>query len=232
MKTATLESVLRGFEALLSIIEDGRSPTPEVYAEYYEKASGRCETVALAVIESFQAFGKLLEEVIEGECRLSQKLAELVGKRGLTFAVELFKDCLTGVWNRRALSYYFAKVVLPTLSERTWSLAFIDLNNFKKINDTYGHLEGDRVLREFAQLLSGAFSGKGELVCRYGGDEFVVVSPCSPKEMGRKLEELLAFSDFAVGVTAVSPGDSLSSVIDRADRAMYRSKKTRKVEYA
>ena len=116
------------------------------------------------------------------------------------------------------------------------SVAFVDLDNFKSLNDRHGHLIGDRVLREVADRLSSAVR-PDDLVARYGGDEFVVVATTGPPGGERLGERLLAAvcgpleaNDLrvdisaSIGVVHSVPGDRPEDVLRRADRSMYSSK--------
>ena len=121
-------------------------------------------------------------------------------------------------------------------------LAMVDVDDFKKINDTEGHQEGDRVLVEIAQMLSAAFR-PGDLVGRYGGDEFVIMLAHSTANQAldriRALVERLAtirlgVNDksgtitLSVGVTEWMVEDEPSDIVQRADTAMYQAKRAGK----
>lgn len=85
------------------------------------------------------------------------------------------RDSLTGVLNRFGMERYFSEMKLNCMMAGTWmQMSFIDIDNLKKINDTYGHEEGDRIINAAAKILSTQ-SGKNYVV-RYGGDEFIVMS--------------------------------------------------------
>ena len=141
-----------------------------------------------------------------------------------------YVDALTGVGNRHALrrdynSYQGDEV----------TVAMLDLDDFKLINDTYGHDEGDRVLREVGKLLSDTF-GK-EYCYRYGGDEFLLIVPdLSVSEFHEKLETLkqnkpavddAVWAGFSVGSVRATLTDSgmLRKLISEADEKMYESKR-------
>ncbi len=87
-------------------------------------------------------------------------------------------DALTQVYNRRYLNENFASEIKRAVRyERPLSVVMCDIDNFKKINDTFGHLAGDQVLKIIAQHLKDSIRGQLDWVVRYGGEEFVIVAP-------------------------------------------------------
>lgn len=86
----------------------------------------------------------------------------------------MYIDYLTGVNNRKKLDGYLKKKISESTAEKTFSAIMMDLNNFKYINDNFGHDEGDKVLQDFAELLRNSVRPK-DFIARYGGDEFCVV---------------------------------------------------------
>ena len=151
-------------------------------------------------------------------------------------------DPLTSVANRGELETQLA-VFLSELAQNSdsepFSVIFIDIDFFKKINDTFGHAVGDQVLIDAARLLQNE-TYSGELVARYGGEEFMILCPGTPIEQScRRADRLrIALSQSEVGglddckvtasfgVTEVEPGDSVESVLRRADKALYLAKET------
>jgi diguanylate cyclase len=95
-------------------------------------------------------------------------------------------DTLTNLANRRAFEYQLRARVE---GDSVFSLLMIDLNEFKLVNDRYGHLAGDDLLRQFAAELSGQFSGD-DMVARWGGDEFVVLTACDLKEAHARADRI------------------------------------------
>lgn len=151
-------------------------------------------------------------------------------------------DPLTGISNRLYLGSQLEKEVSRALREGgDLGLLFADLDGFKKINDVLGHMVGDELLREVSGLLAGFFR-ESDHVCRYGGDEFVVLLPGSNlQDMELKGQELLdqfrknqflqgrasavSALSLSVGVTALRPGVAGEDLLDEADAALYRAKR-------
>ena len=148
------------------------------------------------------------------------------------------KDYLTGLYNRYYLIEYL-KTKLEEVKKESYSLciAMIDIDFFKKINDTYGHLVGDEVLKGLANLLRNSLR-KQDIVARYGGEEFLVVMPFASIEHAcRRIEEIrkkVASFQFANGIKiTISAGvseykldDDIESLIKRADENLYLAKET------
>jgi diguanylate cyclase (GGDEF)-like protein len=140
------------------------------------------------------------------------------------------RDPLTGVLNRGS---GLARLGDWIRGNKPFVLAFVDLKNFKSINDTYGHTVGDEVLRGVADRLRAAVR-REDLVLRYGGDEFVVAS-ASPDLLERLMEVFDHSVQTSVGpvevqgdVGCVQPqkGESLETLLVKSDAAMYRMKYT------
>lgn len=87
-----------------------------------------------------------------------------------------YTDGLTGVYNRRYFDEHYAKLIrLSHRNDSPLSLLLIDIDYFKKFNDTYGHIDGDDALRAVAKAISSSMHRPGDVVARYGGEEFVVL---------------------------------------------------------
>jgi diguanylate cyclase (GGDEF)-like protein/PAS domain S-box-containing protein len=137
------------------------------------------------------------------------------------------RDPLTGCYNRRYLDRIRTNLERPT---STWGCLVVDLDNFKRINDTYGHEEGDRVLKGIAHFISR--HGRAEdVLIRLGGDEFaLLVQAASLTELESIAERVLEVAPFespaafSLGFAFRHPGDLVDQVISRADRAMYAAK--------
>ncbi len=141
----------------------------------------------------------------------------------MTFS-EMRTDPLTGLGNRRALDHVLG--VQFNILKRygtPFSLAIVDIDHFKELNDQYGHQHGDQVLCDFAQLLLGTLRIV-DIIARYGGDELVVVMPhtniAEAEMVGERLrsevERRMPFT-ISVGVAAASDADTPESLFKRAD---------------
>ena len=152
-------------------------------------------------------------------------------------------DALTGLANRLTLTRRLSARIARLGIDHTVTLLLIDLNGFKDVNDTYGHLVGDEVLVVVAQRLQAA-AGPADLVSRYGGDEFaVVLGPGSDREHAAAAAEAFRTSLAApvrvgevqvvvggsVGIAvATDPGADVLGLVEMADRDMYRAKRGRR----
>jgi len=148
----------------------------------------------------------------------------------MTF-IETRTDPLTGVCNRRALEESLDQMfALYRRHEQAFSIVIIDIDNFKKINDTEGHLFGDRALQDVAKLLNDS-ARETDIVARFGGEEFVVVLPHTNLEgatiFGERFRTRVE-SDFLLrvsgGVATVRDGDTPQYILARADAALYGAK--------
>ncbi len=170
---------------------------------------------------------------ISGRCRLEKRLRQMAQCDGLT-----------GLFNQRTmiqrLEYEVARASRYNLP---LSCLLFDLDNFKTINDQYGHLVGDRVIKKFAAILKDGFR-ETDIVGRFGGDEFLAILTETPGESAQipalRIKEFLASSgyllvsgkkiplSFSVGTGVFSSNNALDAdaLIVMADKAMHRTKKS------
>jgi diguanylate cyclase len=147
-------------------------------------------------------------------------------------------DALTGLANRRAVDEYLYEIFEKKSTKDTVGLLLMDIDHFKRFNDTYGHLTGDAVLTCFARLITQS-AGSRSFPARYGGEEFVVVlHGNNESELVEKAayirqfisEQTISHEDLELTITAsaglclVQPGDNLSTAYERSDQGLYKAK--------
>lgn len=151
------------------------------------------------------------------------------------------KDGLTGLYLRRFFMERLTEEINRSLrTKKDLSLLMIDIDYFKKYNDTFGHMAGDIVLKSVGLILSECFRGPGNIVCRYGGEEFVVALVDCPKEQALKwanevrikirtqniiLRKQVTHVAVSVGMASLPADTQLrEDLIGKADEALYRAK--------
>ena len=148
-------------------------------------------------------------------------------------------DSLTHLHNRRAFDLLAAQALVEAeRGPEPLTALLIDLDHFKQLNDTHGHLAGDEVLRQFARVLEGSLR-QADILCRWGGEEFVVLLKDTDADKGQSVAEKIRqrteertfmFGETAIvltasiGLSSLHANDTLHSLIARADRALYRAK--------
>jgi diguanylate cyclase len=152
-------------------------------------------------------------------------------------------DGLTGINNRKALDDYLQRLVeRNTVTRAPFSLLMMDLDDFKQLNDTYGHTVGDRMLLAFAQKCRATVRSD-DFLARYGGEEFTLILPgASLRNATKKAKQVcrsVAAAKYAaddspradvvaitvsIGVSTYRKGDTVKSLVDRADQCLYKAK--------
>jgi diguanylate cyclase (GGDEF)-like protein len=168
-------------------------------------------------------------ELTEERNRMMEKLQTLA-----------ITDGLTGLYNSRHFyTQLESEVDRSSRYRHPLAMLLIDIDHFKEFNDTYGHLEGDKVLARFSQVLKSCLR-TNDSAYRYGGEEFTVLLPETGAEEARTVAqrirtalEMESFSPepsravsktISIGVTEYQPGEATTAFINRADAAMYLSK--------
>lgn len=154
------------------------------------------------------------------------------------------RDYLTGLYNRRKFEEFLTYEVKRSVRHRhKFTILMIDLDNFKYINDTYGHASGDLVLKEVTQIFSSNLRN-ADILARIGGDEFAVILPETPYENGHAVVEKLRASLEATPISLMydqvsltasfgiaeypEQGENIESLLTGSDLAMYKAKRAGK----
>ena len=157
------------------------------------------------------------------------------------------RDYLTGLYNKKYFMEQLDRLIQTSYRIKSrFALIFIDFDNFKEINDTLGHLIGDRVIEEAARRLKEAVP-ENCLVARYGGDEFAIIvsSACSKDELYTMAQRLLQslktacvidnhefYLSASIGIACYpADGEDAGTLLKNADIAMYEAKKSKNEEY-
>ncbi|MBT8109053.1 MAG: GGDEF domain-containing protein, partial [Gammaproteobacteria bacterium] len=188
---------------------------------------------------TFLDLGEMTQrELFSNELHTAQ--AELVNKLGESRRQAMF-DSLTRLWNRRGAMHLLRTALAEAHKhDHTLAVCFADLDNFKSINDRFGHPVGDQVLRKVASILVGAVR-PNDVVSRIGGEEFLVMvrdadaRACftiadrictAVRENPIRTREAPVPVSVSIGIAMRDHGDevSLETLLERADQALYRSK--------
>jgi len=178
------------------------------------------------------------ESLRDNQLRLEESNQQL--REAMSKLSELaVRDHLTGLYNRRHFMERLKEsIAVSERSHDAFHLALIDLDNFKLVNDQHGHQVGDEVLLRFAQVARDALR-RTDVLARYGGEEFIVLFPHGNTEGITEVLERLrqTFADLrhdhlisglqvtlSVGLTVWQQGDDANSLVQRADKALYKAK--------
>ncbi len=197
---------------------------------------GVSKVTAMLVIEGMREVGSE-DEVLARLLQIFSNQLYLLSRNEL--------DGLTGLHNRQSFDEHIKHLVLnagqyarrthPSVGAQRNSLALLDIDHFKMVNDKYGHLYGDEVLVQFSRIMSRSFRHQ-DMMFRYGGEEFALVLVGMMPETAVPL--LTAFrtrletyefpqigcKTVSIGVAGISPGESVDTIINRADKALYHVK--------
>ena len=152
------------------------------------------------------------------------------------------RDTLTGIYNRRYINEKLpVDIISSSLLERSLSIIMADIDYFKNVNDTYGHLTGDCALRSFTDILSGCIKRESDWVSRYGGEEFIICLPGAELKKAIEIAEhirktventvilcgehnIKITSSFGVCSVKHTQGASVKNLIECADKKLYDAK--------
>ncbi len=237
------QSVLDGMSASATLAGDQTAR----YGQALSRLSAELPADALPALDEVREHTRQMQD---GVARLQQRLADSQREIGhLRDEVrrardESLLDSLTGLANRRAFDQRLAACLAGTVVDPDAPppcLVMADIDHFKRVNDTYGHVFGDHVLRSIAQVLDAVLP-KQALAARVGGEEFALLLPgtgidaagavaekvrsaIAGSRIRRKgSDEVIEHITISLGVTPYRHGESPAQFIDRADQALYASK--------
>lgn len=190
------------------------------------------------------------KSIVDGSNRLKKRLKDSskevarLKKELESFKEKATRDVLTGIGNRAAFeSDMMRETTIARKNGKPLSLLLCDIDHFKKVNDTYGHLIGDKVLKATASILKSQVKGR-DCLSRYGGEEFAIILPDTALESGLTVAEkirrhfntlkwtnkgskdIIKPITISIGAALYRPGESVDDTIKRADVALYNSKNT------
>ena len=247
----TSEQEQRVLKALMEILETVESLTNNVGTRNAEIEDARRQVRKLSVPGELEAVRGAVLTAITRTLQTNQKLSddlEAAQERLEAQANEIDQsrkeartDALSGVGNRKAFDEHLSRLVNAwRRDKRPFVLILADLDRFKWVNDTRGHQVGDQVIAQMGNLLKTCVRN-GDIVTRYGGDEFAILLPRTTLDEGlavaSRIRSQIWRSSFrmgesdergsltlSVGVADCLDGDTPKDIIERADQALYRSK--------
>ncbi len=192
--------------------------------------------------EAFKQLCREAEDILRPTMRLANEISHAYEeiRRQTTMLMSLTEvrtDPLTGLRNRRALDEALDTMfAMKTRYGQPFSISIFDIDHFKKVNDEFGHVRGDRVLRSVASLLDNS-ARSTDMVARFGGEEFVIIMPqtelagaCLLADRLRRAIEREKIAELTVtisgGVATAKDGEDPQTIIARVDKAMYYAKES------
>lgn len=191
--------------------------------------SGKTVPVSMSISLVLDADGKVTSTLavckdITEQKRLERELKEMT-----------IRDSLTGLYNQRHFyDRLDAEIERAKRQQRPLSLLVVDIDNFKKYNDSHGHLAGDKVLQEVGEVIRDCTREHVDLAFRYGGDEFTIVLPEAPEETARQIAERVRITfgekpfdglTMSVGLMTYEGEHSLRTFMQFTDSMMYDAKR-------
>lgn len=247
------EKIQQSLEKIMSEASEEVQQVNNGAGEFDTAISKHAET--LSSVNDPQTTALILKQIMEDtrnmvkgnqatQARMQETNAEIAKMKAELEAVKASaeKDALTGLKNRGAFDKNIDSVVYSQKAPDT-TLIMLDIDHFKRVNDDFGHLVGDRVIRYVSALLTQII-GPDHHIARYGGEEFAViltgvpidevkhltektrVAMCNSKLQRKESGDTIGKVTISAGITTLKPDDSVDSFIDRADKALYEAKET------
>jgi diguanylate cyclase len=201
----------------------------------------KIEAIANSIKQTTQLLKSEIEESRKQVRGAGQKIQDLENELKQTRA-ESLKDDLTGLFNRRSFNQFIAQALSAFDPHKPWCVIMLDVDHFKRVNDTHGHIIGDALLIKLSRTLRDEVVAPSYLA-RYGGEEFVIMRPASSLENGiefcdnllRKvrnsrwlyrshMKEMTITATLSAGISMQTGDDTPESLVARADEALYLAK--------
>ena len=245
-------------ESLATILDTLQGSIQQMDAESHKYESGLgADVEGLEDVQDQTELMIITRRLID-ETRNMQKNSRLLNKKLERVSAELvqlredyqrvrcesLEDPVTGTNNRRAFNYAIGTMCEAADAEaKPVSLLMVDMDHFKKVNDTHGHVVGDAVLKWVAQLINELIRG-GDFLARYGGEEFAVLlqdtslkgaeqvaEHIRQRTEGQRLkygelDQKIGCVTMSIGVASYHPGELVESLVERADDALYYAKQS------
>ena len=246
-------------KAMVSTFVSGLAGMTESTSEYHAKIETYQQK--LSATEEIEELNKVIESILEDtravgldvqrsrvEFEESQKKAIAAEQKIKELTAELdhisevaHEDFLTGTLNRRGMDEALEREFnRADRYNTTLSIAMMDIDHFKKLNDKFGHSKGDEALTHFAKVIKDV-KRTTDVLARYGGEEFIIILPSTSQEeainvitrVQRELTKNLFMNNdervlitFSAGVAQRDPGEKAESIVPRADAALYEAKQS------
>ena len=223
----------------LAHLQDVRSGAP-LCADLFEKVVNEYKLLLRHQRKLIKITDKASTNMITGQKEMINELTSIV-----------HYDVLTGIYNRRFMEENLKRIIkMVSRSGGMLSVLMLDIDFFKRYNDTYGHSMGDTCLKSVAEAVTGTLSRAEDFVARYGGEEFAVVLPHSDASGAKMIAEKIILSvqalniphekndaascvTISIGITTgdVMHGQNYKDYLKRADEALYMSKDNGRNQY-
>jgi diguanylate cyclase len=246
----TGQSLERAIERLMGFVQEAGDGSAE-YGEALENFSGQLQKDNTAA-EMRTLVGAILAETKKMSDRNDNLQSELIASTKEVSELretinnarrEALTDALTGLANRKAFDEAISAMSIEAERDNTTlALLMLDIDHFKRFNDTYGHQLGDQVLRLVARTFTECIKGR-DMAARYGGEEFAILLPqtqiqnavklgdairetvAKKRIVNRQSGQSLGQITLSVGVAIYRPGEPSADLIQRADEALYSAKR-------
>ncbi len=247
---AAMADLLEAAERLGLSVSEGREAAGD-YARTLATtgATVRDGMTAPALLRAVETLSAATAAAMERNRLLEERLASTAGRVGhlrrrlADLRTEANADALTGLMNRRGFDAALRRAIGGARAGTSFSLLLLDIDHFKRFNDTYGHAAGDLVLRLVGKLLDANVKGR-DATARQGGEEFAVILTGTPLAGARTVAEqiratmaaqrmtfrragpCLGAVTVSIGVAEYRAGEAAATLVERADAALYRAKQS------